>query len=780
MQPRLSNRYALVIVSLVLIVVVTLSGLYLFIFDKASQQNCQESTKVLSAALKEQLRKRGYSLAAQLCAALINPTREMDMGAINKLIEPVFQQPDIVAAQVLNPSGLVMNHGNSSNRGPGQKVSLPVIDAALQKKSMTHVFKKDLLNVACPIIMADDLLGAVFLSFSLADIQKTIKVTVLRMDDLSLHRKREFVIIALWSTLFLGLVAVTTSALIARNMAKPIKQLSNAAYWIGQGEYDLLVENERHDELGALVESFKRMAAELKETTVSKDFFYNIINSMSDTLIVLNPDHSIAMANLALSDLAGHKPDDIIGRNVCIIFGGSDEQLPNWLSISNGDHEPVFGYDTKLINAQANEIPVRVSTAAMHDAGGELEAIICLVSNLTELKQAQDEKQHLQLQLEHAQRLQAIGTLVAGISHDFNNLLQVIGNYLIMIAKRDLPEEQTQEYIKEAGKSIDRATELVKRLLTFSRKVEPEMKKMDLNRAVIQTVEVLRHTLSPMIHIRTELDSDLKGIWADGQQIESILLNMASNAMDAMPGGGELIFITRNEEVYNSYSDTAKDCRPGEYICLSIRDTGHGMGSDTLAHIFEPFFTTKKLGEGTGLGLSAVYGIVQAHHGHIKAESAPELGTRFDIYLPVEPSPQNDVECIPEPEASVERLREGLILLVDDEPAIRDITSIALEEQGFSTLTASSGEDALEMHENSDEPIDLVVLDLGMPGMGGQACLKELLRRDPKTKVIIASGYTGETNAQNLLEMGARAVMKKPYKLNELYEKVDQVLAGLN
>jgi CheY-like chemotaxis protein len=331
------------------------------------------------------------------------------------------------------------------------------------------------------------------------------------------------------------------------------------------------------------------------------------------------------------------------------------------------------------------------------------------------------------------------------------------------------------KYLRGILRACQRSSELVNRLLTFSRRSHPRTRTMDLNQEVAQVARLLERTIPRMISIETNLAPDLKPIQADPTQIEQVLMNLGNNAKDAMPGGGRLLFETGNIYLDELYSARQVGVEPGHYVLLKVSDNGLGMSREVLSRIFEPFFTTKGVGEGTGLGLSTVYGIVKAHHGHITCYSQPGQGTIFKLYLPAdEQAAPSDAPSTPGPR----HLPGGreTVLLVDDEPALLEVALEMLQQFGYQVLTASSGEEALAILGRADPCVDLVIMDLGMPGMGGRACLAEVLKLAPALPVIISTGYSTNGQERELLEAGAAAFLAKPYQMVELLVKVRQAL----
>jgi CheY-like chemotaxis protein len=325
--------------------------------------------------------------------------------------------------------------------------------------------------------------------------------------------------------------------------------------------------------------------------------------------------------------------------------------------------------------------------------------------------------------------------------------------------------------------AVLRAAELVRRLLTFSRKVEAAFKSLDINKQIMATMRLLERTLPKMIGIELDLSEELPLIKADPSQMEQILMNLGTNARDAMPDGGK--FYIRTETVFLSADDCQvnMNLEQGEYVQITIQDSGYGMDQETSQHIFEPFFTTKGVGKGTGLGLSTVYGVVRNHGGHIDCFSEPGKGTVFKILLPV-PAEELMEE---EEEKPINLSTKGgseTIMVVDDDKAVLDVALKMLERSGYKVITANSGEDALDIYKNHPKGLDLVIMDLGMPGMGGYKALKKILKINAKAKVLISSGYSPDGAEVRDKDSLAAGFVGKPYQLADMLRIIRNVLDG--
>ncbi len=385
------------------------------------------------------------------------------------------------------------------------------------------------------------------------------------------------------------------------------------------------------------------------------------------------------------------------------------------------------------------------------------------------------ERRALEKQLSMAAKMEAVGRLSGGIAHDFNNLLGVIIGYSQVLRRKLDPNSPLKEHAEEVEKAAQRAVSLTRQLLAFSRQQILTLAVVDLNTLVSDMQKMLPRLIGEDISIDIDLDPTLGRIKADQGQIEQVVMNLAVNARDAMPDGGKLQIETANRELDELYCNEHPGAKPGRYIMLAMTDSGAGMTTQTLAHIFEPFFTTKEVGKGTGLGLATVYGIVKQSGGYIWVDSAPGIGSCFQIYLPrVEETVSKSTA-----DAPTDNLRGSeTILLVEDADALRKLAQSFLADHGFNVITASHGEEALRVAELYGHPIDLLVTDVVMPGMNGRSLADRLVAKQPKLKVLYISGYTDSFIAgHGVLEEGT-FLLHKPFTEEVLIRKVRDVLDG--
>ncbi len=406
-----------------------------------------------------------------------------------------------------------------------------------------------------------------------------------------------------------------------------------------------------------------------------------------------------------------------------------------------------------------------------------MESNRALQYNLEQLKQRENERKDLQNQLLQAQKMEAIGTLAGGIAHDFNNSLQGILGYTQILIYEKKEEDPDLKLLEQIEKAAKRSSQMTKQLLTFSRKLDSQFRPLNLNQEVRQLKQLLERTIPKMIGIETHLGRNLKIIKGDPIQIEQMIMNLSINARDAMVDGGKLLIECSNTVLDQNYCKRYLDVLPGKYVRLKISDNGIGMDAQTLEHIFEPFFTTKKTGQGTGLGLAMVYGIVKNHGGHITCDSEPAKGTTFNIYFPAIAETQRQ-EAIQSSE--IEHILRGneTILLVDDEDYLRNLGQRMLTKFGYSVLTAPDGETAVRIYREKGTKISLVILDLIMPGIGGKKCLDLILKENPSAGVVIASGFSVDGATRKELELKSKGFITKPFELNQMLKAVRKALDG--
>jgi PAS domain S-box-containing protein len=391
------------------------------------------------------------------------------------------------------------------------------------------------------------------------------------------------------------------------------------------------------------------------------------------------------------------------------------------------------------------------------------------------------EQKRLEAQFQQAQRIEAIGTLAGGIAHDFNNLLMAIQGNVSLLRVKCEENLTLDERLKTIEQYIQNGSELTRQLLGFARGGKYEVKPVDMNELVLKSSRMFGRTKKE-IKIHRDLQPDLWTVNVDQGQIEQVALNLYVNAWQAMPGGGDLYLKTENILLDESFVRPFK-VQPGKYAKFCVLDTGIGMDKKTLQQIFDPFYTTKEMSRGTGLGLASAYGIIKNHDGIIEVYSRPGKGARFEIYLPVINKEISALEDVPERESS--EIGEALkgnetVLLVDDEDVIIEVTDQMLANLGYRVLTARNGQEALQVYARYENRIDIVVLDLIMPGMSGSQTYDRLKRLDPAVRVLFCSGYSVDVQAAAIFERGVDGFIQKPFDAVKLTHKIRKILEREN
>ncbi len=396
--------------------------------------------------------------------------------------------------------------------------------------------------------------------------------------------------------------------------------------------------------------------------------------------------------------------------------------------------------------------------------------------DITDQKLLEKERTDLQFQLHQAQKLEAIGQLASGIAHDFNNILGGISGYADLLKLKYRDDSETSEFVQKISASAGRAADLTRQLLTFARKAAVDKRHFDIHASIGTTIELLQRTIDKNISIIKNFSPATPMLFSDQSLFESCLLNLGINARDAMPEGGTLTITTDFKVIDDQPANEGKfKWKPGNYIVITVTDTGTGMNEEVRQRIFEPFFTTKEQGKGTGLGLASVYGFVKQHDGYITVESTEDVGTCFALYFPVtHPIPPQ------EPSATSEQILQfsgtGTILIVDDDADISETLFIQLERAGYRPVLCNNGLDALRYHLEHHQEIAAVILDIIMPEMNGLECLREMKQVNPNVKVIVCSGYTGNDNKETILKEGVVAFLEKPFKFKEVARYLQKAL----
>jgi len=515
-------------------------------------------------------------------------------------------------------------------------------------------------------------------------------------------------------------------------------------------------------QLGPAVQN-ARLFADLRQAEAR---YRDLYDNAPDGYHSLGPDGTLLEINNTELRWLGYRREEVIGK-MKLIDLLDEGSLPSYeVAFERLKHEGhIEGVELELVRRDGTTFPVRINSTVLYDAAGNFLQTRATVRDISQERQ-------LQRQLLQSQKMESIGTLAGGIAHDFNNILTGILGHADLVLM-DLPEDSPiRNDLKQISHLGRRAANLIAQLLAFSRRAITEKQIMTLVPIIKETAKLLERTFPETIVVKAKVSDDLCAVEADVTQMQQVLMNLCVNARDAMPEGGELEISATNVSVEEEYCRQYAYARPGEYVCLSVRDTGIGMPPEIQERIFEPFFTTKELGRGTGLGLAIVYGIVKAHGGFINVYSEVGHGSEFKIYLPA------SREAVTPSEPQVVELPRGTetILLVEDDATVREVGATLLEELGYRVLTARDGEEAVETFRAHRQEIAAVLSDIVMPKMGGIALVRALKEVDPQVRLLLMSGYSTETDRETLKALGVRAFVQKPLTLANVAKRLRAVL----
>jgi two-component system cell cycle sensor histidine kinase/response regulator CckA len=495
----------------------------------------------------------------------------------------------------------------------------------------------------------------------------------------------------------------------------------------------------------------------------SEERYRVLMDRAQDAIHVVDPNGIVLEANQASERLTGRTKAEIVGRSFLQTVAPEEREKVRKRFETSLQRGATQGEATRVIRPDGTTVDIEVSASVIEIAGGPL--VLAILRDVSE-------RNAMAEQLRVAQKMEAVGQLAGGVAHDFNNLLTAILGYSQLLAPELRGNPEHFSAIEEIRKAGERAAGLTRQLLAFSRKQILELRVLDLNEIVHHIQEMLSRLIGEDIQVVMNLDPALSSVRADAGQIEQVIMNLAVNARDAMPRGGQISLETANVELGETYAQTHVPVQPGPYVMLAVSDTGVGMDRETRERIFEPFFTTKEKGHGTGLGLSTVYGIVKQSGGYIWVYSEPGRGTSFKIYLPRVQAPAEAL-VVPEP-AALPAVGNETILLVEDEESVRALVRRTLEARGYRVLEAADGPQAVELALS--RPVDLLLTDMVLPGMGGSEIAARIHAIHPRARVLYTSGYTDDVIVRGgLMERGA-AFLEKPFTPAVLARKVREVL----
>jgi PAS domain S-box-containing protein len=517
---------------------------------------------------------------------------------------------------------------------------------------------------------------------------------------------------------------------------------------------------------GTIVDITERKQTE-EAMRASEAKYRTLIENLEQCIFLKDHALRFVAANQPFCRTLGRSEDEIVGQTDFDFYPrhlAEKYRADDRVVLSEGQH---LQLDEQNLQG-GRERTVRVIKTPVRDAAGQIMGVLGIFWDVTE-------QRTLEAQLRQAQKMEAVGQLAGGVAHDFNNLLTAILGNLSLALTRFADLEPLREFLQAAEAAAWRAAELTRHLLGFSRRTVLCMEPTRLDRCIAEAVQLLGRTIDPRIALDVRTAPDLWHVSADHAQLTHVLMNLCLNARDAMPCGGYLRIDAANVTLTDDYLRTHLEARPGQYVRLSVGDTGHGMTPEVRQRMFEPFFTTKEVGKGTGLGLAMVFGMVTQHQGWIDCDSEDGRGARFDVYLPriARETPGRQ----PEAGGSAPGSGHETILLADDEEMIRRLGKRILQRFGYQVVLAEDGKEAVEIYQREHAHIDLVILDVTMPRLSGPDAYRQLQQIDPQVRVLFSSGYATDREAVGEYRQ-ACGFIAKPYRVEELAAKVRTALVA--
>jgi len=615
-----------------------------------------------------------------------------------------------------------------------------------------------------------------------------------QMEDFVRHSSLSSNAMIVWIWLLASL-AILISIIVARRawgrIIHPVQALTWATQKVAEEGLDKPLSIKSNDELQILAERFNEMAKTIKEKNnaliahsknlkaslvkieQAKIYTENIMRSMINPLVVLTPEAVVQTVNQTTCNLLGYQERELLGQPANKIFSKklfSNGPPPKGLIKENF----IKNIESTILSKEGRKIPIIFSASAMLDRNDELQGVVCMVQDITERKKAEKEKEMLIGSLKQSEKMEAIGALAGGIAHDFNNILTSIIGFTEITMEQFPPRSETYINLKNVLNSGLRAKDLVNQILTFSRKVEQKDSAIiPFASTIRKELKLIRQIIPSTIEIRQNLDENSVAVKGDLAQIQQMIMNLCINAEHAMrEKGGVLEVNLKSVHLDAHFAKSHPSLKEGDYAKLSIRDTGHGMSPSTMERIFDPFYTTKIVGEGTGMGLSSVHGIVSGHEGEIMVQSELGKGTTFDIYLPK----LKNIATKEKPQSLDFPGGNENILLVDDEEILVRFGQRLLEGLGYEVVSKTSSIEALEIFKKYPQKFDLVITDQTMPNMTGDVLARELMKIRPEIPVILCTGFSNTISKGEAQTLGIREFIMKPFVKHDMAQLVRKVL----
>lgn len=706
---------------------------------------------------------------------LIADDEVMLLGGLKRELEQI---ETIEAVEFYDPNGRLLTEPLSSGA-----IAAPFGLSVLAADIVLYEWQEGQLLAGCAIIMNDRRVGGISLTVSTSRFEQEIAML-----------ERSALTIAILSILGGTVVAW----LVGRSITEPLRQLVVASNALAQGNMDARADIQAGGEIGDLAHTFNTMADQLSDQVVeleqrvaartedlrltnlrlvdelkarqqSQLRYQALFERTTDAIFLFTLDFVYISVNQRAADLLGYTREGMVGMSVQQVILPEDMREAQQKASEIMQGKPLPAYERQVVHRDGRRLPVEFNVVMVCDENGEPSHFQGIVRDISKRKKAEEA-------LRQSQKLESLGLMSGGIAHDFNNLLTAMLAQSSLIATKLPATSPVQKHVERVVKAARRAADLTQQLLAYSGQGQLNIQAVQLNEVVEDSIHLFDVALPKNVAFEVDLAAGLPVVEGDVSQIQQIVLNLILNAAESMDGeAGNVQIVTEMREVRTEtavpYLNTA--LAPGHYVTLSVVDNGVGMSKETLLKIFDPFFTTKKTGR--GLGLAAVLGIVRSHKGGLLVESELGEGSRFELLFPVGQGAVIEKK-IEEKTAVLPTPKNSTVLIIDDEPSVRDSVTDILEIADIETLTASDGYKGVEIYKTHQKEIDLVLLDMSMPGLNGEETFYRLQAVNPDIKVILSSGYSEVEASTAFMQEGIRDFLQKPYSFDKLIETVQKQL----
>ncbi|MDH5518311.1 MAG: ATP-binding protein [Gammaproteobacteria bacterium] len=615
-------------------------------------------------------------------------------------------------------------------------------------------------------------------------------------EDIVLASDNEIQGLFIWYGIIFTLLIALAALLFGRMISLPLVKLADTARNIGRGNFEIHDSIGSSDEIGSLSMSFKKMAADLNNTMISRDALRKeseeskemnqlLLESVTDGIFGLDLEGKVTFINPAASSMLGFSSEEILHHSICKYIssdwkeGGFCKRIGCSIFNSELAKDSHYTSGEKLERKDGSSFISEYTTTPVN-RNNELIGTVVTFRDITDKIQAGEEAALLQRQIQQSQKMEAIGQLTGGVAHDFNNMLSAILGYANLsfdTLKGCTEAERLQGYINEVIKAGERSKDLVKQMLAFSRGEMGDIKQAALGDIARDTVQMLRATIPSSIDISCTAVNNNVYVLADTVQLNQIIMNLVINARDAINNESGRITITIDENiVVDEFCSSCHEHYSGRFVSLSVADTGSGMSAEIAREVFSPFYSTKDVGKGTGMGLAMVHGIMHNSNGHIRLISQPNKGTTISLLFPTIKSPSQEHQALEDSTSVIDKPAKGHILIIDDEESLVLLTKTQLTFAGYKVTTFTNPIEAIDWFKKSKDDIDLIVTDQTMPGMTGDQLVIQALNIRTDIPIILASGYSEIINAEQANKIGVSKFMEKPLDSKLLLQAINTLL----